>query len=203
MTRLAILLTLILGLNAAALRAEKPEATLDAAIARITSAGSVNATCHISSGGASTAARLTMEGKKFHIAADGTAIWYDGTTQWTWMKRTGEVDITTPTPDELSQVNPLAVVGAFRQAYAVQSVKAPDGLKRLLLKAKNAGADISSITLTLNAKDLSPRALDLEYANGTTLSMTITSWVIGKPLPPSTFVYSKSLHPDAKIVDLR
>ena len=51
-------------------------------------------------------ASFVIQGDMFTISSPGLRSWYDGKTQWTYSSQIGEVNIITPTPEEVSQINP-------------------------------------------------------------------------------------------------
>lgn len=48
-----------------------------------------------------------MKGNKFKIEIPDAITWFDGTTQWVYIKDTDEVNITNPTGDELQAISRL------------------------------------------------------------------------------------------------
>lgn len=171
---------------------------------RISRLPSVTAVCRLSGNGHSADVAITQSGKCFRIETDDMGIWYDGTTQWTWSAATNEVTVTEPTPAELAETNPLAIIAGVEKAYTATMLKAPSSHeKSLLLKPTAKTGDISEIRLTLNATTLYPTQVAILYANGATVSVTVKSITKGQKLNASVFVYNKSLHPGATINDLR
>ncbi|MDE7396441.1 MAG: hypothetical protein K2M98_01800 [Muribaculum sp.] len=57
---------------------------------------------------------MCIRGEKFKINSAPIAVWYDGNTQWTYMADTKEVSVTEPTPEEIADINPFAIINNFR-----------------------------------------------------------------------------------------
>ena len=51
-----------------------------------------------------------VKGNQFYFDSEELSLWFNGTTQWVYFKKTREVNISTPTADELAQTNPMMVV---------------------------------------------------------------------------------------------
>ena len=51
---------------------------------------------------------ISISGKKLFIDNGGVKIWYDGKTQWSLVSDNKEVNITEPSPQERSQMNPYS-----------------------------------------------------------------------------------------------
>jgi len=66
---------------------------------------------------------IVMQGSKFRILANNVKAWYDGKTEYTYSKATGEVNITTPSARDLVMVSPLSVAGQVRNSYTMKAKK--------------------------------------------------------------------------------
>lgn len=150
---------------------------------------------------------ICIMGDKFKINSNEMAVWYDGTTQWTYIADNKEVSITEPTPDELAEINPLLILGTLRQHYSASHVKARGNDIQTLELQPNANVDgqlpISKIVIDYNKKDYSPQKITVEFSAGNQLEIQIKSITKGINYPHSTFVFNEKLLPKAEIIDLR
>lgn len=183
--------------------AESATAVLDKAAAKIRSAKSLSASYTISADGHSQSGTLTIAGDRFTIDSSQISSWYDGRTQWTYSTNAGEVNITEPTPEELQQVNPFAIINSFKTNYRASMLKAPAGEKKIRLTSTNTGSDIHSVELTLSASTLYPTRIVLTMGNRRSVSILINSVKAGAALPVSHFRYDPAKHPGIPVVDLR
>lgn len=176
---------------------------LDDAAAKLRAAKSVTAVCRIISSGSGYTASVTMSGNKFTVKSPDMEVWYDGKNQWAYSPRTGEVNLTEPTKQELSQINPIGVLDYFSSEYTASMLPAAKNTKNIRLTAKSKKSDIKSVDISIDASTLSPTSLNVTMASGETVRVNITSLKTGNALPSSAFIYRKSIHPDAEIIDLR
>lgn len=177
---------------------------LDEAAKRVKASHSVTVTYDMSDGQQSSSGTLVIAGEKFHLSSPDLTVWYDGTTQWTFMPSSNEVNIVEPTPEELAQVNPFVIISSFRKAYNAKSLKAPAGKYRVDLTPVNArGAYIKKATVTFNASTFMPERIELTTDTGTNMSILIKTLKTGTNYPSSTFVFNKKQYPKAEIIDLR
>ncbi len=176
---------------------------LDSATAKIRDAKSVTAVCRIVSSGGGYTASITMSGNKFTVKSPDLEVWYDGKNQWAYSPRTGEVNLTEPTKQELSQINPLGVLDYFSSEYTVSMLPAAKSTKNIRLTAKSRKSDIKTVDISIDATSQSPTSVTVIMASGESVRVNITSLKFGNTLPSSAFIYRKSLHPDAEIIDLR
>lgn len=193
----------LLMLAFAAGAAETAGEFLDRVAARLKSAPSVLAEYVLTTDGASQRGRLTVEGNKFALDADGLASWYDGKTQWTLSAQTGETTVTEPTAEEVAQINPFAIIAAFRRNYNASFEKSAPGVKKVRLTAKTRNADISSVTVTVSEKSLDPSEIVLTMASNQVILIRIKSLKNGPKLPASAFRYDRKRFPGVEVVDLR
>lgn len=171
--------------------------------AKIKSAPSLYVTYTVSADGHSADGQLVIQGDMFTISSPGLRSWYDGKTQWTYSSQIGEVNIITPTPEEVSQINPLAIIKTFSTAYTSQPLKAPAGKTAVRLKAKNPKADITSADITIDDKTLYPTRITLAMTNNQKVTLDIRSVSTGSRLPPDDFRFDSRRFPGVNVVDLR
>lgn len=186
----------------AANAAETAESVLNNAAAQL-SKGSVTATYTAKSPDATVKGTLTMSGNRFNLDAGDMKMWYDGKTMWAYSRRAGEVNISEPTADELAEVAPLAIIGAYRRAFKAKLLQAPKGYKKVLLTAGSRHANIRSIVITFNSATMLPTAMVITVSNGTTMTISVTSAKKGNALAASAFTFPKSSYKGVEIVDMR
>lgn len=49
---------------------------------------------------------IQLKGEKFVLKASEVITWFDGKTQWSYVVRNDEVNVSNPTQEELQQINP-------------------------------------------------------------------------------------------------
>lgn len=152
--------------------------------------------------GQSRPGQLIIQGDKFTLSSEGMMTWFDGKTQWTYSPNIGEVNVVTPTPDELRQINPLRLIDSFASAYkaTLQSSRAVEKVTLLPLKP---GGDIVKAVLSIDPETLYPFEIDITLSNRQTLMIKTSSVQPVKPLPASAFRFEKSKLPGVPVVDLR
>lgn len=187
-----------------ALSAENAAELLDRTAQKVRTSKSVKATYRLNLSGSGTASgTLTLAGDKFVMASPDMTVWYDGTTQWVYLKADNEVNITEPTADELRQVNPFVIINSFRQAYSAKMVSDTQAAKKISLTANSDKSDIRSASITINSTTMMPTEIAIKMASGQSATITITSLSVGGQLPVDTFRFPAAAYPGAEIIDLR
>ena len=62
---------------------------------------------------------IQMRGDKFKLETPDMITWYDGSTQWAYVLRTEEVNVSTPGGDELQVTNPAVLLRSYKKGFKV------------------------------------------------------------------------------------
>lgn len=191
------ILSLIFALGICSLSfAQNAKATMDKAVAALSkSSVSIN---YKASGQLNDAGILQLKGNKFYASGSQAIMWFDGKTQWTYMKSTEEVNITTPNSKKVSAVNPYGILNLYKSGYNLTEKNVAGG-KEIYMKATGSQG-YKEIYVTLNAK-LQPTQIRFMTSKGWT-TVTLSNYQT-KKLADSTFKFDKKKYPNAEINDLR
>ena len=117
----AIIMMLLLCVG---VHAESAKRILDKAAATVSNPGGVRAHFQmISKQFGNTNGEIAIKGKKFHATTPDATIWFDGKTQWTYMKGNDEVNISNPTEAQLQAINPYNFINIYKKGYKLSSKK--------------------------------------------------------------------------------
>ncbi len=179
-------------------------ALLQRCAAKIKSAPSLSVTYTVSADGNTAEGLLVLQGEMFTISTPGMVSWYDGKSQWTYSDQIGEVNVISPTAEEVQQINPFAIVKSFSSSYSSEQVKSSSaGVTTLRLTAKNRKSDISSADVTINDKTLYPTRIVLTMSNRQKVTINIKNVKAGGKLPVSNFRFDAKRYPNVQVIDLR
>ena len=179
-------------------------ALLQRCAAKIKSAPSLSVTYTVSADGNTAKGLLVLQGEMFTISTSGMVSWYDGKSQWTYSDQIGEVNVISPTAEEVQQINPFAIVKSFSSSYSSEQVKSSSaGVTTLRLTANNRKSDISSADVTINDKTLYPTRIVLTMSNRQKVTINIKNVKAGGKLPVSNFRFDVKRYPNVQVIDLR
>ena len=194
------ILTITVGLFA---QAQTPQAMLDKCVAAINVGGGVTANYSITTAQGTSKGTLTMQGTKFRIISPEAKCWYDGKTQWSWSPVTEEVNVTSPTPDELQMTNPIAAVQHFKANFNMKRAKAKTANTYVIKLTPKKKDNIKTLWLYFDETTSLLRTARFEMKDKSVYTIKITGYK-HKSLPSSTFTFDKSQVPaGSPIVDLR
>lgn len=150
---------------------------------------------------------IQMKGDKFVLTTPDVVTWFDGKTQWTYVARTEEVNVTNPSGEDLRNTNPMLLLGSYQSGYTPSfrgESTAPNGKTAydIVLTPKRKG-DVARVELQIEKYSSLPASIKVSAKNGINSTVRITQLRTGVNQPDRTFVFNEEAYPDAEIVDLR
>lgn len=150
---------------------------------------------------------IHMKGDKFTLETPDMKIWFDGKTQWSYVDRNDEVNITIPTGDELQLTNPALLLRSsqkdYTSVYKGESTAANSKPAYDLVLTPKKKSDIIRVELQIEKLSGLPAAITMVTKNGITSTARISRIKTGVNQPDSFFVFKETDYPDVEIVDLR
>lgn len=194
------LITLICFNTSLAITADE---VLKSAADKYQKSSSLSANYSFTTNGNETRGSLISSGDKFHIYSAELSVWYDGRTQWSYTPATNEVCISEPTPEELQQINPFAIISAFRKVYKSSLLKSPKDTYKVQLLPIDNRASIRKVIVTMDSKTYYPSKIELTLDNNSHVTINVSNVKTGVKYSASTFSFDNSRYPHAEVVDLR
>ena len=150
---------------------------------------------------------IRMQKEKFSIDTPDATIWFDGETQWNLFKQNEEVNVSTPTTDELMMSNPMTFLQHYKKGF-----KASYEGERTAMGGKTAyevvltpkvKVDIASMVLLLDKFSKLPLSIELILRNGMINKIQIKSMEKRVQLPDNSFTFDEAAFPNVEVIDLR
>lgn len=209
MHKIFISLLLLIFCSSSA-NAQSARKVLDATAARMTQSGGVKAQFKATQFSGTTpqgeaTGTMLISGRKFHMKSDELTTWYDGTTEWTMMTGSNEVNVTSPTEEEQAAINPVALVGIYKKGYKYSlSTSTLRGRPTFVvyLRAKSRKAAFSEIYVDVDQATYDPLCIRAKK-DGDWMRLSILSFQTGLNLPDETFAFPTKDHPNVETIDLR
>ena len=180
--------------------AQTPKSVLDKAAATITVKEGVKANFKMTAGKGSTSGTLLLKGRKFHASTPVAIVWFDGKTQWTYVKNNDEVNISTPTEAQLQAINPYNFINLYKKGYdATLNKSGKDYVVHLTATDKNKKIQELFVTVNKSTYHLTQVKL-LQNKKWTVFDITD---IKRQNIPDSQFQFNSKDFPNAEIIDLR
>ena len=143
---------------------------------------------------------IAVKGGKFNARTPQAIVWFNGKTQWTYMKKNNEVNISTPTQAQQQMMNPYTFINVYKTGYKMSSTKAGASYE-VHLVAQNQKRSIQEMYVTVNSKTYVPSRVKMKH-NGRWYTVTISNFS-AKKQPDSLFTFNSKDYPSAEVIDLR
>lgn len=194
-----IRITCLMLLIALASYGQSAKQVLDKTAGIISNKSGVTASFNISSQQyGKTSGTISIKGRKFHADTKEAKVWFDGKTQWTYVKQNDEVNVNTPTAADLQAINPYNFIYMYKQGYTATMTKNGHNFV-VTLKAK--GKSIQEMVITISQKSYVPSQIRmLQNKQWTTIHVNGFKQA---NLAESTFRFNPKQYPNAEIIDLR
>ena len=143
---------------------------------------------------------IAIKGNKFHAATPQAIVWFNGKAQWTYLKKTEEVNVTNPTQAQQMMMNPYTFINIYKTGYVMTASTASNSYE-VHLKAQNNKRTIQEMYITVDKKTYVPLTVKMRQQKAWT-TISISNFK-GVNQPASLFVFNSKEFPGAEVVDLR
>lgn len=147
-----------------------------------------------------TSGTIAIKGNKFSARTPEATVWFNGKTQWTYMKNTDEVNVSTPTQAQQTQMNPLTFINLYKTGFNL-SMKTVEGKYEVRMVAQNKKRTIQEMYIVIDPKTYAPTQVRMRQKDSWT-TINITNFK-AKSQSDAIFTFNKKDFPSAEIIDLR
>lgn len=190
---IALFLMISLGIQA-----QTAQQILDKTAATVSGSGGARANFRMTGAYGSASGSIAVKGNKFNAVTPASIVWYDGKTQWTYMKNTQEVNVSNPTEGQQS-LNPCKFIYLYKNGYTLSS-KTVSGGWQVHLVAKNKSRAIKELYVTVS-KSYQLKQVKMRQSNGWT-TINVSNFRKAS-LSDSHFRFNSRDYPNAEVIDLR
>jgi outer membrane lipoprotein-sorting protein len=152
--------------------------------------------------------QILLKGDKFFLDTPEQTVYFDGKTQWVYVKSTEEVNILEPQPQDLQALNPISIFELYKTDcdYKYKGVKT-DIQKRkaeeVSLFPKKKNETIKQVDMQINPDSWLPSSFRITNKDKSEYLIYINKYQTKQDFPDSQFVFDKKKYPQAEINDLR
>ncbi len=149
----------------------------------------------------STSGSIAIKGNKFTAHTPQAIVWFDGKTQWSYMKKTQEVNITNPDQAKQMSMNPYTFINIYKTGYRATITSKSGSNYTIRLYAYNQKRTVQEMYITINKKTYIPSQVKMRQGNS--WSTINVSNFKAKNQPNSIFTFNAKDCPQAEVIDLR
>lgn len=144
-----------------------------------------------------------LKGDKFKLSIMGFDSYYNGATMWTHMVDEGEVNITSPDPEDEEGLTPTNIFNLYEKGFNFKIVKDSEEHISIDMFPSDRDKPFSKINVVINKSTnqfVSVTSLGKDGINNT---IKITSFKKDLNLDDAMFTFDASKHADVEIIDMR
>lgn len=195
-----IVLTLSLLVATAATYAQTATQVLDKAAQKLTVKSGFKADFKATTPQGTITGTIAVKGNKFMATTQHTKVWFDGKTQWTYMTRNDEVNVSNPKDSELQSFNPYNFINIYKKGY--KSTMRKEGDKYVVhLTAESKSKKVQELFVTVDSK--TNTLTQVKMLQGKKWMHFDVSNLKQENLSDSYFHFNAKDFPTAEVIDLR
>lgn len=189
--------------------AQEARTIIEAAASKISSGGGVSASFQATNFKGTkelgtTSGTISFKGNKFYIKSNSVTAWCDGQTLWSLLQGSDEVNVTSPTADEMQQINPYTFIGLYKNAKSFSTKKVSyqgKSCNETTFTPKSQAGIRKLVVIT--DQNNTPVNIRLKDKRGNWMRFRISNVKTGQNFPEEMFHFDKSKYPKIEIIDLR
>ena len=198
MERLRI--TIIALLIAVASYGQTAKQVLDKAAAAVSNKTGITASFTLKGGQMNTKGNISIKGQKFQITTSDVLIWFDGKTQWSYVKKNDEVNVSNPNGSQLQALNPYNFIYMYKKGYNSTLTKKGTNYE-VHLTATDKRKSVQEMYITIHPKTYIPSAIRIKHSKGWN-TIEVNNFKKAN-LSDGIFHFNSKDFPAAEIIDLR
>ncbi len=180
--------------------AQSARQVLDKTAAVVANKSGAKASFVMKGGNMNTSGTIAIKGRMFQATTPQATIWFDGKTQWTYVKQNDEVNVANPSDTEQQAINPYTFIYMYKNGYKSTMVKRGTCYE-VHLTATDKKRNIQEMYIVVNAKSYAPSQVRLLRKSGWT-TIDISNFKKAS-LADGQFRFNAKEFPHAEVIDLR
>ena len=173
---------------------------LDKAAAAVSNKSGVTANFVLKGGQMNDKGTIAIKGRMFHAITPDATIWFDGKTQWTYVKNNDEVNVSNPNESQLQALNPYNFIYMYKKGYSYTMTK-KNGNYEVHLTATDKKRSVQEMYITINPKTYVPSQIRVKHSKGWN-TIDVSNFKKAN-LSDVTFRFNSKDFPQAEVIDLR
>lgn len=195
-----IVLAMTLLLATAAGYAQTATQVLDRAAEKLSVKSGVKADFKATMSQGTISGTIAVKGNKFMATTQHTKVWFDGKTQWTYMTRNDEVNVSNPKDSELQSLNPYNFINMYKKGYKSTMRKTANSYV-VHLTAESKAKKVQELFITVDSKSYAPT--QVKMLQGKSWITFDVSNLKAQQLSDAMFRFNAKDFPTAEVIDLR
>lgn len=143
---------------------------------------------------------IAIKGNKFQARTSKAIVWFNGKTQWSYLKMTNEVNVSNPNEAKRMSMNPYTFISMYKNGYNLSMTKSGSSYV-VHMVAQNKKRSVQEAYITINKRTYTPSLVKMRQGNDWTYISVNNFRAVNQP--DSKFTFNAKDFPKADIIDLR
>ncbi|MBC7921094.1 MAG: outer membrane lipoprotein carrier protein LolA [Ferruginibacter sp.] len=148
---------------------------------------------------------LTVKGNMFRLKMAGQEVINNGTTVWTYIRESNEVNISDSEPED-EEVSPAKIFNIYKKGYRYtfsgETKEKGVAFEEVELIPEKKNGQVSKVRFKVDKKDKSIKSVKLFEKNGNRSTYAITKFAASN-IDDKLFAFDESQYKDVEVIDLR
>lgn len=144
---------------------------------------------------------------KFKLDMPYSTTWFNGSTQWVLLKDANEVNISSPSPEEIVSISPLGLLNMYKTNYTLKEPTKRTFNGKVTTEIEmtpiNKWQDFESLTIVLDSKTNNVVMVRFTTRDGNKSKLTVSDYNSNNKFTNDLFQFNKNNHPGVEVIDLR
>lgn len=148
-----------------------------------------------------------LMGDKFKIVVPDGTTWFDGKTQWLYLEGSDEVNVSTPTGEELLSISPIAMLNMYKSGFKLnykgEVTENARALYVIEMVPSKKGSEVDKMVLKVDKQNCFFAEITIKGQDKVDNQLIIRKTAKAIGLTDNYFVFNQKDYPGVEIIDLR
>jgi outer membrane lipoprotein carrier protein len=149
---------------------------------------------------------LVVKGDKYKLTLKGQEVLSDGSTVWTYLKESNEVQVNAAT-EKTEGITPTNIFTIYEKGFSTKYIgeknEGTRTLQQIELVPDDSKRSYFKIQLFIDKKDKVISSAKIMNKNGSILNYSMEQFKMNPDTPDALFAFDKTKYPGVEVVDLR
>lgn len=148
---------------------------------------------------------MLLQDKRIQLSTPLMTTWFDGKTQWNYIKKSNEVNVCEPTKKEMAAINPYTFLGMYKKGFrstCKESTLRGQETYEIHLTARYKSMEAQEVYVDVRRSDFVPLCIRVRQDELWT-RIALNAFEPNQQFSDADFTFPADQYPDALVVDLR
>lgn len=148
---------------------------------------------------------LFVSGNRYKVNVAGQEVFCDGTTVWTYIRESNEVQINIMDTRK-DAITPTNILSSYTDNYHSRIISDPDAIAadaEAVELVPNLPGNYTQVVVIIDKKEKQIRSFRIYDKSGNIFTYKVNRFQTNLPVADSDFVFRESMYPQVEVIDMR